>query len=181
MTPLFTLSMDRDLPIIVDAILHRRLQMFQPAGENNKHGSCLYTGPCAIGVLLPEELRAKLDKMENNEVGGEILDEWAADHDPDDHRPSLDSDISTLFFYNVLDEGDDEQSTWEAMQQYHDAVVSHKHTLAKARGIVDSEHKHLYEVEDRIHMTRSAIRSFFKFIREQITEHKLRNTFPQGD
>lgn len=174
MKPLFTLSLDRDLPIIVDAILHRRLQMFERfSGE--KSVTCLYTSPCAIGVVLPEELRARLDGYAGNTIGQEVMDDYYAERDQDEASPSLDTDIDTLLTYNIISEGDDDERDWKRMQLLHDAIVSHKSTLA-----VD-ENKLPYNVEDRVKMTREAIRSFFRFIREQIAEHKLRNTFPQGD
>lgn len=65
------LEMVEMLPKIRAAFDNRELQMFNYDDEDK---GCLYQGPCAIGVCLPENVRAEFDNREETGICV-ILDE----------------------------------------------------------------------------------------------------------
>jgi hypothetical protein len=55
----FNIDLRQALPTIRAAFDNKELQMFKNAEGDS--GRCLYSGPCAIGICIPEENRAELD------------------------------------------------------------------------------------------------------------------------
>jgi hypothetical protein len=70
------LNMKTALPIIREAFNNKTLQMFHGKGPGT---GCLYAGPCAIGVCVPEDRRPQLDEGSSTDIesivdaGGQII------------------------------------------------------------------------------------------------------------
>lgn len=103
----FTLNRETHLPIIREAFANKTLQMFNEE-QCKASPSCLYQGPCAVGVVLPDDLRLYFD-------GG-----ISAKHDP------VSESVYSLFNEGELDSGGNDE-WWEKLQSLHDAAASALH------------------------------------------------------
>lgn len=82
------------LPIIRAAFDAKELQAQKPL----TYGGCLYAGPCAIGVTIPESDRSAFD-------------------DKGSHGTSA----SSMFAYGVFNCPPDQYRDWVSLQQTHDS------------------------------------------------------------
>lgn len=103
----FTLNRETHLPIIREAFANKTLQMFDE-GQCKGSNACIYQGPCAVGVVLPDDLRRYFD-------GGTSVSE-----------ETVSNSVSTLFNTGELDSSDD-AAWWENLQGLHDAAASALH------------------------------------------------------
>jgi hypothetical protein len=87
------------IPVVRKAFDEKSLQMF--TAEPGQYG-CLYAGPCAIGVCLPEDIREALDD------GSETDHNYAAD---------------SLFIAGYFTCPEGQKDDIEALQYHHDRCV----------------------------------------------------------
>lgn len=105
--PVVNLDLREMLPVIRTAFDNKELQAFttvKPSG-----GICLYAGPCAIGVCIPEDKRALYD-IESARSGTAAL---------------------TFMANDVFVAPKDQVHDISELQQKHDAVISDWHGIGE--------------------------------------------------
>lgn len=112
----FQLDFRTHLPLIIAAVDAKSLSCYDP-----KTTRCRYVGPCAIGIVLPEEDRATYD--------GNF---------------GLGTNIGTHFRSRRMTAPGDQKPYWENLQTLHDHIIASRrsdlkslpHRLAKFEAFV---------------------------------------------
>lgn len=136
------LSFDSDLPTLINAVLTRKLQALMP-GSKAPGMCCMYAGPCAIGILLPVDLRPRFD-------------DWDAN----------DPSFANLANHLVFEVSDWELEDWNNLQGHHDNLLSARHGLYQAR----KSSPHL--IEDHLTNVHTQLQLFFNHIRHLINTYE---------
>jgi hypothetical protein len=109
--PPFSVELDlrEMLPTIRRAFDEKSLQAFTSDGSS---GKCLYAGPCAIGVCVPEQYRARLDSLSSNP----------------NPRPAsmLSTSIRSLLTFGFIRAPEDQHADLAKLQSAHDTIVRYK-------------------------------------------------------
>lgn len=79
---MITLNKAIHVPLIKAAFEAKALQMFNREHAKETH-TCRYNGPCAIGVVLPEEARIRFDNLYGKAIGNLIHDKVVTTDDDD--------------------------------------------------------------------------------------------------
>ncbi len=121
------LDFKEHLPIIVKAVEEKTLQCY----KHNETALCLYTGPCAIGCVLPKDIQVLLDKSFDIYINKDTrLDEFEM-LKKHGFRYVVDSSFSGSSVESFLNVGmlivdEDQRYDWIRLQQRHDYVVRAK-------------------------------------------------------
>lgn len=91
------LNLKTMLPTIREAFDNKTLQMFTA----DEDAECLYAGPCAIGVCIPEDKRSYFDDYSGCGATG----------------------IGTLIDDSLIGVSEEERTAIEDLQSFHDAAV----------------------------------------------------------